>query len=91
MALPDADTTAREAAAAVAVMQGAANGGRNRPGAGADLHDPTVGIVSYHDPASVAGQTLGRARGNARTVFEDRLARRSASARISASTWTTTW
>ena len=74
MALTDPDTAAREAAAAVAVVQRAPDGGRNRPGPGTDLHDPAVGVVSHHDPAGIAGQTLGRSRGNARTVFKDRLA-----------------
>src|SRR5437762_11551070 len=73
MALSEADPAAREAAAAVAVMERPPECRGNRPGASIDLHDPAVLAVSHHHPAGVARQTLRRSRGNARAVLEDRL------------------
>ena len=48
---------------------------RNRPGTRSDLDDPAVGIVTHHHTPRVAREALRRFRGNARTVFEDGLAR----------------
>jgi hypothetical protein len=75
MALDEPRAAAREAAAPVAMQERTPQRGRNRSGAGADLHDVAVLVVSHHHPARVAGQAPGRFRGNARAVLEDGLAR----------------
>src|SRR5205823_12461773 len=74
VALSEADPTAREAAAAVAMVERPPERRGNRPGASIDLHDPAVPVVSHHHPAGVARQALGRSSWNARAVLEDRLA-----------------
>jgi len=76
MALAEAHSAARRAAAAVPVVQRPTYRRGNRPGAGIDLHDSAVPAVSHHHPAGVARQALRRSRGNARPVLQDRLARR---------------
>ena len=81
MPLAERPTSAREAAAFVAMVQHAPERGRNGPGTGADLFDPAIRSVPHHHPARVARQALRRFRGNVRAVLEDRLPR----------TWTTTW
>ena len=63
---------AREATVPVAVQQCPAEGGRDRPGAGADLYQVPLGVVMHDDPAGVAGQALRRFRGNAGAVLVDR-------------------
>lgn len=72
--LAEAHSAARKAAAAVPMVQCASDRRRNRPSPGIDLHDAAVPPVSHHDPARVARQALGRSRGNARPIFERRLA-----------------
>jgi hypothetical protein len=74
MALPEADSAAWEATAAVAVMQGTPECRRNRAGPGRNLHDPTIYTVLHHNTARVARQALRRFRGNAHALREDGLA-----------------
>jgi hypothetical protein len=74
MPLAEPRATAPEAAAAVSVVESPPNRRRNGPGAGIDLHDPAVPVVSHHHTAGVARQALRRSRGNARAILEDRLA-----------------
>ena len=57
---------AREAAAAVPMMERAPQRRRNRAGPGPDLHDAAVGVVAHDHPARVARQAARRFRGNAR-------------------------
>jgi hypothetical protein len=47
--------------------------------------------VPHHHAAGVAGQALGRSRGNARTVLEDRLAGLIRVCEDLGIDWTTTW
>jgi hypothetical protein len=70
MALAEPDSAAREAAAAVAMVERPADRRGNRPGPGIDLHDPAVRAVSHHHSAGVAGQALGRSSWNACAVLE---------------------
>jgi len=74
MALPEADSAAREATAAVSVMERPPERRRNRASPGGDLHDSTVETVLHHHPARVARQALRRFCGNAPAVLEDGLA-----------------
>ena len=76
MALAEPHSAAREAAAAVAMVERPPDCRGNRPGPGIDLHDAAVPAVTHHDPARVAGQALGRSSWNARAVLEGRLAGR---------------
>ena len=55
------------------MMQRAPQRRRNGSRPRADFDDPAIRIVSHHDAARVAGQTLGRFRGDVRAVVEDRL------------------
>ena len=75
MALADADSAAREAAATVAVVECPPYRRGNRPGPGIDFDDPAVPAVPHHYPAGVARQALGRSSWNARAALEDGLAR----------------
>jgi hypothetical protein len=75
MSLGDADSAAREATAAVSAVERSSDCRGDRPGPGADLDQPAVGILAHHHAARIAGETLGRLRGNAGAVFEDGLAR----------------
>ncbi|MEK7444133.1 MAG: hypothetical protein AABZ70_04690 [candidate division NC10 bacterium] len=70
-----AHAAAGETAAAVPMVKRSPQGGGNRPGPGTDLQQAPIVIVAHHHPACVATQALGRFRGNARAVLEDRLAR----------------
>src|SRR5437660_508177 len=74
MALPEADSAARETTAAVSVMQRAPERRRNRAGPGRHLDDSTVDTVLHHHTACVARQALRRFGGNAHAVLEDGLA-----------------
>src|SRR5687767_9007691 len=74
MPLDKPDAAAREATAAVSTVQGSTERGRDCPGARADLNEVAVGVLSHHDAAGIAGEALGRFRGNARALFEDGLA-----------------
>jgi len=74
MALPEPKPAAREAAAAVSVVERAAERRGDRPGPGRDLHDPAVPGVPHHHSARVARQAPGRFCGNVRAVLEDGLA-----------------
>jgi hypothetical protein len=74
MALPDAPVAAREAAAPVAMVQGAPERGRNRARPGADLHHLPVRIMSHHHAAGIARQAPRRFRGNVAGLFQHGLA-----------------
>ncbi len=73
MALADPDSAAREAAAAVSVMECSPQRWRNRACPGADLQQAPVCVVAHHDPARVARQALRRSGRNAQPVLEDGL------------------
>jgi hypothetical protein len=60
MAFPERESAAREAAAAVAVVQRAPQRRRNRPRASPDLHHAPVRIMAYHHTARIARQAAGR-------------------------------
>ncbi len=62
--------TSREAAAAVAVLEGAAQSRRDRPRTGANFDNPSVGVVSHDHPARVTRQALRRSSWNARAILE---------------------
>ena len=68
--------TPREAAAAVAVVEGAAQSRRDRPRTSANFDNPSVGVVSHDHPARVARQALRRSSWNACAVLEHGLASR---------------
>ena len=91
VALAEAHAAAREATAAVAVVERAAQGWGNRPTLRGHFNDPAVPGVLHHHAAGVAGQTSGRFRGNVLAALEHGLAGASGSASAGASTWTTTW
>src|SRR5437016_8361324 len=74
MTLAEANPAAREAAAAVAMVERAPYRGRDRARTRADFDDTAVRVVSHHHPARVARDAPRRFRGNARAVFEERLA-----------------
>ena len=75
MTLPDPHPATGEATAAVPMLERAPQRRRNGPGPRPDLDESALGIVTHHDARRVAGEALGRFRGNAYAVFEDRLAR----------------
>ena len=75
MALAEADPAAREAAASVPMVERSSQSGRDSPGPGPDLQQPSVLVVPHHHPAGVARQALRRSGRNAHPVLEDRLAR----------------
>ena len=74
MPLAIAHAAAGESAAPVPMVERASQGGGNRPGPGPDLDHAALLIMAHHHPARVTGKALGRFRGNARAVLEDRLA-----------------
>ena len=74
MPLPDAHAAAGEATSAVAMVQRSPDRGRNRPCPGADLDEPPLRVVPHDHAAGIAREALGRFRGNACAVLEDRLA-----------------
>src|SRR5262245_21450486 len=73
MPLAEAGTAAREAAAAIPVVERSTHRRRNSAGAGAHLGHTLVSLVAHDDPGRVAGQPLGRSGRNAHAVFELRL------------------
>jgi len=75
MPLGEAATAARKPAAPVPMVEGAPQGGGNRPGPGTDLQQAPVVVVAHHHPARVARQALDRFLGNARAVLEHGVAR----------------
>jgi hypothetical protein len=75
MPLAERGLAAREAAAAVTMVERPPQRRRDRPGRGTDFQQAPGGIVPHHHPAGVARQALRRFRGNARAVLEDGLAR----------------
>src|SRR5881296_2330386 len=74
MALAEANPAAREAAAAVAMVERAPYRRWNRARTRADFDDTAVRVVSHHHPACVARDAPRRFCGNARAVFEEGLA-----------------
>src|SRR5438309_4163026 len=74
VALAEAHAAAREATAAVAVVERAAQGWGNRPTLRGHFNDPAVPGVLHHHAAGVAGQTPGRFRGNVLAALEHGLA-----------------
>jgi hypothetical protein len=74
MTLAEANGGAREATAAVAVVQRPPDGRGDRARAGVDLDDPAVPAVAHDDPAGVAGQALGRSSWNVCPVLKSGLA-----------------
>jgi hypothetical protein len=74
VALAEAHVAAREAAAAVAMVERSAERWWNGAGAGADFHDAALGIVAHDDPARIARQPLRRSSWNARALLKDGLA-----------------
>ena len=75
MSLAIAHAAAGEPAAAITMVERPPQGGGNRPGPGSDLDHAAILVMAHPHPAGVAGQALGRFRGNARAVLEDGLAR----------------
>jgi hypothetical protein len=70
MGLAHTPVTARESAAAVAVLQSAAQRRRYRPGTPAHVEDRTIMPVGDVDCGRVAGEPPGRFRGNADGIVE---------------------
>jgi hypothetical protein len=68
--LPKTDAAAWEAAAAVAVLEGAAQCRRDRASSRANFHNPSVSVVPHDNPAGVARQALRRSSWNACAVLE---------------------
>jgi hypothetical protein len=75
MSLAEWEPAAREATAAVSVVERAPQRRRNRPRSRPDLHDAPVRIVSHHHPGCVARQAPRRFRGNVCATLEDGLTR----------------
>ena len=74
MALAEANPAAREAAAAVSMVERAPYRRWNRARTRADFDSAAVPAVLHHHPAGVARDAPRRFRGNARAVFDERLA-----------------
>src|SRR5438552_17497869 len=74
MALDERHAAAGEPTAAVAMVQRAPKGRRNRPRPRADFHDSTVRIVLHDDPCRIARQAPGRFCGDVRAAIEHGLA-----------------
>src|SRR5690606_16860202 len=66
----EAEPAAREAAAAVAHLERAAERGRDRAGPAPDPEHPAVRVRAHLDEPRVAGEAAGSFRGNARAVLE---------------------
>src|SRR5438105_10371598 len=73
MPLGEAPMAPREAAALIPMLEGAPQGGGNRPGPGPDLHQAALAVVAHDHPAGIAREALGRFRGNACAPLEDGL------------------
>jgi hypothetical protein len=73
MALSDTHAAPREGASAIPALEGAPQRRRDRPGTRPDLDQAAIGVVLHDHAAGVAGQALGRSRGNAGAAFDDRL------------------
>ena len=73
MPLGDADAAAREAAAAVPVLERTPKSRWNGPGPCADRHDMPSLPVAHHCAARVTGESSRRFRGNVRAVLQHRL------------------
>jgi hypothetical protein len=73
MPLAEAGTAAREATAAIPVVERSTDRRWNRAGASADLGHVPVRVVTHDDPGRVAGQPPRRSGRNADAVFELRL------------------
>jgi hypothetical protein len=63
MPLAEADAAAREAAAPVAMLERASQGGGNRPGPGPNLDHAAILVMAHHHTTGVARQAPGRFRG----------------------------
>ena len=74
MSLAQWEPAAREAAAAVPMVQRAPQRWRNRPRPRPDLHNAPVLIVVHHHAARVAREAPQRFRGNVDPIFEHGLA-----------------
>jgi hypothetical protein len=74
MSLAERKSAAREAAAAIPMVERSAQRRRNRPRPGPDLDDSAVVLMPHHHRARIAREALGRFRGNACPAFEDGLA-----------------
>jgi hypothetical protein len=72
--LAEPTVAAREAAAAVSIEESPSQGRRDRTRFGAQLEDSPIFIVLHHYSTRVTSQALGRFRGNARAIFDGRLA-----------------
>jgi hypothetical protein len=64
VAIAQPQAAAREAAAAVAVLEGAAKGWRDGAGSPPHVEQGTLRAVPHHDQRGVAGEAAGRFRGN---------------------------
>jgi hypothetical protein len=73
VAFPDADATAREATAAISMVQRPSDGCRNRAGSGGNFDGPAVAVVWHQHTGRVTREALGRFRGN---LLEATIARR---------------
>ena len=73
--LSEAGAAAREATAAIPVVERSTDRRRNRSSAGTHLGQAPVGLVTHDNPGRVAGQPLRRSGRNAHAVFELRLPR----------------
>jgi len=70
VALDESDSAARESTTLIAMEERASQRGRNGSCSCADLYDVTVRVVAHHHASRIAGETLRRFRGNARSVVE---------------------
>ena len=72
--LAETAVAAGEAAAAIPMEQRSPQRRRDRARLGADLEDPTLGIMPHDHPARVASEALSRFCRNAPALFDDGLA-----------------
>jgi len=70
MTLHERKPAAGKPAAAISMMEGTPQRGRNRARPGGDLHDTALWIMPHHHPAGIARQPLRRFRGNVRAVLD---------------------